>query len=158
MGKQYVPGSLLYRRQFRSAHRTQMVPESSEDIVSQSPVLILFQQLRLATVLKAQGVSNDAPTGGGARDLRLRPYDRFQPFMERLLPETCTQPRQDGGEVTIRYGLATWGDGSEMREIKYWPPTNARPGEGRIAHDQFTATARRSAGGCGGICHPVCPG
>ena len=110
-----------------------MARESSEDIVSQRPVLILFQQLRLATVLKAQGVSNDAPTGGGARDLRLRPYDRFQPFMERLLPETRTQSRQDGGEVTIRYGLATWGDGSETREIKYWPPTNARPREGRIA-------------------------
>ena len=101
--------------------------------MSQRPVLILFQQLKLATVLKAQGVSNESPTGGGARDLRLRPYDHFQPFMERLLPETRTQPRQDGGGVTIRYGLATWGDGSETREIRYWPPTNARPGEGRIA-------------------------
>ena len=101
--------------------------------MSQRPVLILFQQLKLATVLKAQGVSNEAPTGGGARDLRLRPYDRFQPFMECLLPTTRTQLRQDGGRVTIRFGMATWGNGSEKREIEYWPPTNARPREGRIA-------------------------
>ena len=101
--------------------------------MGQRPVLILFQQLRLATVLKAQAVSNEAPTGGGARDLRLRPYDRFQPFMERLLPDARTRLRRDGGEVTIRYGLATWGDGSETREIEYWSPTNARPREGRIA-------------------------
>lgn len=97
------------------------------------PVLILFQQLTSATVRKAQRISNDAPTGGGARDLRLRPHDQFLPIMERMLPEIRTESRPSGETLTIRQGLVTWGDGHQAQEIEYWPPTNARPGEGRIA-------------------------
>ena len=101
--------------------------------MSQRPVLILFQQVTPATVRKAQSISNDAPSGGGARDLRLRPHDQFLPFMERLLPETRTEHRQPGDILVIRYGQVTWGDGRQTQEIEYWPPTNARPGEGRLA-------------------------
>lgn len=96
------------------------------------PELILFQKLTTATVKKAQMTSNDSPTGGGARDLRLRPHDQFQPFMERMLPNSRTVPRRAGEVATIRCGQATWGDGSQMQEIEYWPPTNSRPKEGRI--------------------------
>ena len=95
------------------------------------PMLILFQQITPATVKKALNESADATSGGGARDLRLRPYESVRPFMERLLPRTRTERRADA-EITIRCGIATWGDGSEEKEIEYWPPTDARPGEGRI--------------------------
>ena len=97
------------------------------------PTLVLFQQMTEATARKALNESADATTGGGARDLRLRPYDRMNPFMERLLPQTRPKTRPGGGPVTVRWGMVTWGDGREEQEIEYWPPTNARPGEGRIA-------------------------
>ena len=94
------------------------------------PVRILYQEVRVATILKARTESAEATTGGGARDLRLSPYSEFGPFMERML--TRSEVR-GAAAVTVRLGTATWGDGTETREIAFWPPTNARPGEGRIA-------------------------
>jgi len=102
------------------------------------PVRILFQQVTPAFIRKAMASSADATSGGGARDLRLRPDDKFRPFMERLLPQSRSQVRRgrNGAEdenLIIHFGTVTWGDGTEEREIEYWPPTNARVGEGRIA-------------------------
>ena len=96
------------------------------------PKLILFQQMTVATARKAKAASADATSGGGARDIRLRPHHEVLPFMMRLLPRTRTQTRPDGSAPTIQLGTATWGDGSEEQEIEYWPPTNSRPEEGRI--------------------------
>ena len=93
------------------------------------PVRILYQEVRTATILKVFTESAEADTGGGARDLRLSPYSRFGPFMERML----TRAEVRGAGVIVRLGTATWGDGSITREIAFWPPTNARPREGRIA-------------------------
>ena len=93
------------------------------------PVRILFQEVRTATILKARTESADASTGGGARDLRLSPYAEFKPFMERML----TRTGQGRGGVELRLGTATWGDGTDTREVAFWPPTSARPNEGRIA-------------------------
>lgn len=102
------------------------------------PVRILFQQVTQASIRKAQATSADATSGGGARDLRLRPDDRVRPFMERLLPQSRHQIRRGRSgaadeDLTIHFGTVTWGDGTDEREIEYWPPTNARAGEGRIA-------------------------
>ena len=102
------------------------------------PIRILFQEVRDATVRKAQARSADATSGGGARDIRLRPHDEVQPFMERMFSRERTKVRrsQGGGQeerITILLGTATWGDGRDTVELEYWPPTNARPGEGRIA-------------------------
>ena len=97
------------------------------------PELILFHEVTPATVLKALNESAEATTGGGARDIRLRPHSVFGPFMDRLLTGTGTRSRPGGGTATVRTGTATWGNGSVTREIEYWPPTTARPGEGRIA-------------------------
>ena len=33
----------------------------------------------------------------------------------------------------MRLGTATWGNGAETCEIAFWPPTDTRPNEGRIA-------------------------
>ncbi len=96
------------------------------------PLLILFQETRAATVRKAQNISNDAPSGGGARDLRLNPYDVFEPFMERLLPNVQQERRPGGGIANVRTATVTWENGNESAELQYWPPTNARPFEGRI--------------------------
>lgn len=101
------------------------------------PVRILFQELREATILKAQAQSADASSGGGARDIRLRPHDVVQPFMERMFPRERTVLRRAGRgrpaeRIAIRIGTATWGDGHDLVELEYWPPTRARPKEGRI--------------------------
>ena len=93
-------------------------------------VRVLYQEVREATILKALTESADATTGGGARDLRLSPYCQFRPFLERMF--TRTGATGVGG--TVRLGTATWGDGAVTREIAFWPPTNARPNEGRIAN------------------------
>ena len=97
------------------------------------PIRILYQQLTPATVLKAQNESAEATSGGGARDLRLSPHHAFAPFMERLLPSMHNRVRQDGNTAEVHVGAATWGDGSTEMEIEYWPPTKARPNEGRVA-------------------------
>ncbi len=94
------------------------------------PVRALYQEIKEATILKALTESADATTGGGARDLRLSPYPQFRPLMERMF--TRARVRRIGG--TVRLGTATWEDGAVTREIAFWPPTNTRPNEGRIAN------------------------
>ena len=93
------------------------------------PVRVLYQEVRNATILKVRTESAEADTGGGARDLRLSPYSQFRPFMERML----TRVEVRGADAAVRLGTATWSPGTVTREIAFWPPTNARPNEGRIA-------------------------
>ena len=102
------------------------------------PLRILFQGLTDGTVRKARAQSADAASGGGARDIRLRPDHKVRPFMERLFSGERAQTRssREGGpdeEITVRLGTATWGDGRDEVKLEYWPPTKARPQEGRIA-------------------------
>ena len=102
------------------------------------PIRVLFQELTPGTARKARAQSADAPTGGGARDIRVRPHDDVREFMAQLFPRerVINRPARGGapGErITIRLGAATWDDGREEVELEYWPPTNARPREGRIA-------------------------
>ena len=52
--------------------------------------------------------------------------------MERMLPNTRSRVRPGGETIEVHWGTAAWGDGSQQREIEYWPPTEARPREGRI--------------------------
>ena len=102
------------------------------------PVRILFQQMTEATIRKIRSESADAHSGGGARDLRLSPHEEVAPFMEALLPAVRVGRRAGRGgaedtEIDIHWGTATWGDGSREAQIEYWPPTDTRPTEGRIA-------------------------
>ena len=100
------------------------------------PIRILFQQLTEATARKISKSSADVDSGGGARDLRLSPYEAFEPFMKRMFPTRETRTRRVGGvltDITVRLAKGTWGDGSEEIELVYWPPTSSRPFEGRIA-------------------------
>ena len=92
------------------------------------PVFILFKQVTEAIVRNAQNESADADSGGGARDLRLGPYDFIHPFMKQMFPLI-----RRGDERPIRWTKVTWGNGNRVQELEYWPPTNARPNEGRIA-------------------------
>lgn len=80
--------------------------------------------------------ANDTASGGGPRDLRIRPEDEFWPFFERLLSgrETVNRPRT-GGTTEILVDEIRWKDGSgeERGRIEIWPQQSNRPNECRIA-------------------------
>src|SRR4051812_12730975 len=79
--------------------------------------------------------NNDPKTGGGARDIRFS-HRLFEPVTTRMFPtvEIAEGTKRDGLE--IRKGRLRYDDdaGDEhVMEIEYWPPTDARDSEGRIA-------------------------
>lgn len=96
-------------------------------------VRVYFQEITAGDRRKIEGKSNDAQTGGGARDLRF-PYVKLRGFFERMFPKTHTAKR-DEEELTIHHGTVSWVDNagkSRVSPIEFWPPTNARPAEGRL--------------------------
>ncbi|MGU3420821.1 hypothetical protein [Methylobacterium sp. D54C] len=104
---------------------------------------ILAREVLPGDVRKFKAKSNDKKSGGGARDIRLRPQDAFLSFMARMFPKTETVKRKLHGkkvEGTVRTGELHWfigqpGDTSNERRapIEVWDPTDARPGEVRLA-------------------------
>ena len=98
-------------------------------------VRVLFQRIDPGDRRKFEAQSNDAPSGGGARDLRFRPAELFLPFFQRVFPQTRTQTRKGGERIEIQVGSVTWAvQGQERnRSMEIWPPTSARRGEIRIA-------------------------
>ncbi|MEQ8392311.1 MAG: hypothetical protein RIB30_15080 [Thalassospira sp.] len=85
---------------------------------------------------KFKAKANDTDSGGGPRDLRIRPEYQFWPFFERLLPERedVARPRT-GGLAEILVGKVCWSDGSRERtgRVEIWPHQNQRLNECRIA-------------------------
>lgn len=92
---------------------------------------VFYQELRQGDLLKHQAESNQAATGGGARDLRISPEAQFRPLFERLFPGRRMKVSK-GRNVSILYGPVRWSPTDE-REVEVWPPTDPRPYELRIA-------------------------
>lgn len=91
------------------------------------PVLLFFQQILLGDVLKQQAKSNQAKTGGGARDLRVP--KQFAPLLLPFFP----YPAQRAGAFQ---NDVFWADSqgqvqSTLAEL--WRPTAARPNETRLS-------------------------
>lgn len=98
---------------------------------------IFFQEILEGDRRKLEAQSNDAPTGGGARDLRV-PHKPFGPIFRRMLPDEETQIRRRDNKkvpVTVYVGRLYWVEKGQERSwpAQYEPPTSARPTEGRIA-------------------------
>lgn len=92
-------------------------------------VPIYAQQVLPGDIRKYNASSSDSGTGGGARDLRVSPADRFEPLLRDLLPDP-------GGEDGITQGAVNWTgpDGRHGNSIlELWPPTPARQSELRLA-------------------------
>lgn len=87
---------------------------------------IVFKEIVSGDRRKFNAASNDSPSGGGARDLRFRPYDKFAPVFERMFSIKDTNG--------ILRGHLNWiKDGEELSGIAiFHPPTNSRPNEGRL--------------------------
>lgn len=92
---------------------------------------------------KFTATSNDVDTGGGARDLRFRPEEKFRPVFARMFPSTkLVRAKRDGVEtrIQINVGEVRWRDASDpgrppverSGEAEIWPPTTARPREMRL--------------------------
>lgn len=96
---------------------------------------LFFQELQDGDRRKIRAESNDSPTGGGARDLRISPQSAFGPFFEILLPTTEERLSNRRGTFQVRFDTIrwNWGGRTEIKRLELWPPTDARPYELRIA-------------------------
>lgn len=103
---------------------------------------VFFQEIEEGDRRKLEAASNDASTGGGARDLRI-PHRDFWPCLRKLFPTEKTASRRRDGQrrdLTVYVGELFWVDASgedgsaavRSQSVVYEPPTDARPSEGRI--------------------------
>lgn len=99
---------------------------------------IFFQEILEGDRRKLEGRSNDAASGGGARDLRF-PNTEFGQLFRELLPGTKAVKRtrnQTQVEIEVNVGDVYWFDpvtnNEVTAEVTYESPTDARPREGRI--------------------------
>lgn len=102
---------------------------------------VLLHHIDAGDRRKFDAESNDSETGGGARDLRFRPEDRFLPFFGRLFPGRRVEPRTRNGarvDIEVFFGPVNWTTGPDaergrVAQMEVWPATPSRPGECRIA-------------------------
>jgi hypothetical protein len=101
----------------------------------------VYKEVLEGDLRKARGESNDAHSGGGARDLRLRPWDGH---FEEIVAAMATQVDQDKGRDRYHVDLTSVISGERPLVTKavFWPPTQVRPNEGRLANiDRIPAFA-----------------
>lgn len=89
---------------------------------------VVFKEILDGDRRKYKAESNDANSGGGARDLRFRPYEKFRPIFEKMLPEV--------NEKGVAVGQFYWYEDEQLviKDAFFHPETNARPKEGRISN------------------------
>jgi hypothetical protein len=98
----------------------------------------VFREVLAGDTRKFKAQSNDATTGGGARDFRFRPYDKFGGIFEQMLSSRKTELRlRDGVRVpqelyTSRVRVVGQNGAYVDKPIEFEPPTTARPDEGRL--------------------------
>lgn len=99
---------------------------------------ILYKEIVVGDLRKIHAESNDADTGGGARDFRFGSYSRIAGIVSKMFPNHVIENRRRNGvqvPITIYSGTFYWQDrsGKVSSAVSYFePPTDARPSEGRI--------------------------
>jgi hypothetical protein len=100
---------------------------------------ILYKEIVEGDLRKLQAKSNDADTGGGARDFRFGSYKTLLPVIKPMFPQTVKENRKRGGhivQIDVFKGIFSWHDATgnvQSKEAYFEPPTDVRPSEGRIA-------------------------
>lgn len=91
--------------------------------------LVAYKRIVEGDLSKFTATSNITPTGGGARDLRFSPAEKFFPVFRRMFKQD-----PDG----VLRGQFSWAN-STPTEVEIHPPTNSRPNEVRIGriHECF---------------------
>jgi hypothetical protein len=104
---------------------------------------ILYKEIVPGDLRKIIAESNDSETGGGARDFRFGEFEKLEPIIRKMFPNTIKEQRRRGGQsviVDIFRGTFHWNsnEGEEQKTVDFEPPTTARPSEGRITrvHEQ----------------------
>jgi hypothetical protein len=97
---------------------------------------VIYKEILSGDRRKFVAKSNDAPSGGGARDLRFS-FEQFEPAFRAVFPDKVTEVRKREGEreeLHVFKGEFYWLDEGEVRHAPSYfePPTDARPTEGRI--------------------------
>lgn len=87
--------------------------------------------------LKFKAKAAPGGTGGGARDMRFRPYQRFDDVFGRILTNRTNLERKRGGmKSTITVYTSSVSvrnpDGAHDTNMIFEPPTDARGDEGRV--------------------------
>lgn len=112
---------------------------------------LVYKQLLEGDYRKLAAQSNDATTGGGARDLRF-PFAAFDNVFARLLPNRRVEVRRRAGvpqDVALRWGpvfvdeqdeTGTWV--TRTFDMVWESPTDARGSEGRVARVHESPAAR----------------
>jgi hypothetical protein len=105
----------------------------------QSVIRVVFKEIVSGDLRKFRAESNDSETGGGARDLRFSPYGEFAGVFGEMFSDRVKENRRRGGintEIEVLKGDLTWDDpatnSQRSKPIYFEPPTDVRPGEGRI--------------------------
>lgn len=99
---------------------------------------ILYKQLVDGDIRKIEAQSNDATTGGGARDFRFGSYNQLRPAIMLMFPDTVQESRRRGGSLVntnVHKGVFCWlGENGNVvkKDAFFEPPNDARPSEGRI--------------------------
>lgn len=104
---------------------------------------IIFREVMPGDLRKFTATAAPSGTGGGARDLRFRPFDKFDGVFARALPGREKVERKREGErdeieiYTAKAKVVRSNDEAFEKAISFEPPTTARPDEGRLArvHD-----------------------
>ncbi len=108
-------------------------------MASASVKRIIFREVMEGDLKKFTATAAPSGTGGGARDLRFRPFDKFDGVFARCLPGRETVERRRGGKreqiqiYTASANVVGSNNRSTKKEIAFESPTTARPDEGRLA-------------------------
>lgn len=100
---------------------------------------ILYKEIVAGDLRKILAKSNDANTGGGARDFRFGSVKRLLPVIQHMFPNKTRENRKRDGvveQIDVFQGEFFWHDNKgqvERKDSFFEPPTDVRPSEGRIA-------------------------
>lgn len=95
------------------------------------PELLVYKEIGPGDMRKLLAESNDAATGGGARDLRV-PWRTFRSVMHRIFTDEAIGK----GGKKIRTAQVTYKDANgktAQTTLEYWPATSSRPAEDRVS-------------------------
>ena len=91
------------------------------------PAVVFFQETKPDDIDKYFRQSNDADTGGGARDLRIRPSKQFWDDLKPFFPTEISSRERSGiifstdmhqGEKTVSAKVSLWGPTNTRDEVR----------------------------------------
>lgn len=100
---------------------------------------ILYKEIVPGDLRKILARSNDADSGGGARDFRFGSYKTLLPVIQQMFPKKAKGKRKRNGmvvQIDVFQGEFFWHNDKgqvERADSFFESPTDVRPSEGRIA-------------------------